>query len=149
MTPEISIQTERLGDYLAAVPKTDLPPQVVHKTKHHVIDTVAAMVSGAQLPAGVRGLAYVEPYVGGGSSALVGGRRVSPVEAALANGMSAHADETDDSHAGSISHPGCAVVPAALAVGDHLGSSGAQVLRAVAAGYDVGTRAVLSRGSRC
>jgi 2-methylcitrate dehydratase PrpD len=146
MTPEISSQTERLGDYLAAVPKTDLPPQVVHKTKHHVIDTVAAMVSGAQLPAGVRGLAYVEPYVGGGSSALVGGRRVSPVEAALANGMSAHADETDDSHAGSISHPGCAVVPAALAVGDHLGSSGAQVLRAVAAGYDVGTRAVLSLG---
>ena len=121
-----------------------LPPEVIHKTKHHVIDTIAAMVSGAQLPPGKRGLAYVADA--DGPSVLVGGRRAVPVEAALANGMSAHADETDDSHARSISHPGCAVVPAALAVGDLRRSTGEQVLRAVAAGYDVGTRVVLSLG---
>jgi 2-methylcitrate dehydratase PrpD len=109
MAAEISAPTRRLAEYLSAVPETVLPPEVVHKTKHHIIDTVAAMVSGAVLPAGRRGLAYVEPYTGAGSSVLVGGQRATAVEAALANGMSAHADETDDSHARSISHPGCAV----------------------------------------
>ena len=46
-----------------------------------------------------------------------------PAEAALVNGMLAHADETDDTHAASHSHPGCAVVPAALAVGERLAST--------------------------
>jgi 2-methylcitrate dehydratase PrpD len=145
MVAEISAQTRRLAEYLSAAPDRPLPPEVMHKTKHHVIDTIAAMVSGAQLPPGTRGLAYVGDSAEG-PSALIGGRRATPVEAALANGMSAHADETDDSHARSISHPGCAVVPAALAVGDLRHSSGEQILRAVAAGYDVGTRVVLSLG---
>lgn len=142
---DVSAQTRRLAEYLSAAPGAALPAEVIHKTKHHVIDTVAAMVSGAQLPPGRRALSYVSDTADG-PSVLVGGRRSAPVEAALANGMSAHADETDDSHARSISHPGCAVVPAALAVGDLKRSSGTQVLRAVAAGYDVGTRVVLSLG---
>ncbi|BBZ01431.1 2-methylcitrate dehydratase [Mycolicibacterium chitae] len=145
MVAEISAQTRRLAEFLSAAASTPLPPEVLHKTKHHVIDTIAAMVSGAELPPGKRGLAYVAD-VADGASVLIGGGRAAPVEAALANGMSAHADETDDSHARSISHPGCAVVPAALAVGDLRRSSGEQVLRAVAAGYDVGTRVVLSLG---
>jgi 2-methylcitrate dehydratase PrpD len=41
----------------------------------------------------------------------------SAINAALANGMLAHADETDDSHAPSLTHPGCGIVPAALAIG--------------------------------
>jgi 2-methylcitrate dehydratase PrpD len=47
-----------------------------------------------------------------------------PMEAALANAMLAHSDETDDSHAPSLSHPGCAVVPAALAAGELFGIGG-------------------------
>ena len=49
----------------------------------------------------------------------------SAVNAALANAMAAHADETDDSHPRSLTHPGCAVVPAALAMAEREGSSGA------------------------
>jgi len=58
----------------------------------------------------------------------------------------AHADETDDSHNGSRSHPGCAVAPAALAVGEAFGIDGARLLRAVTLGYDIGTRVVLAMG---
>jgi 2-methylcitrate dehydratase PrpD len=60
--------------------------------------------------------------------------------AALANGMLGHADETDDSHAPSLCHPGCAIVPAALAMAERERRSGAELLRAVALGYDIGTR---------
>ena len=69
-----------------------------------------------------------------------------PIEAALANGVLAHADETDDSHGPSRSHPGCATVPAALALGEQFGAQGMHFLRAVALGYDVGTRVTMSMG---
>jgi 2-methylcitrate dehydratase PrpD len=57
-----------------------------------------------------------------------------------------HADETDDSHNASRSHPGCAIVPAALAAGEELGIDGARFLSAVALGYDVGTRVLMAMG---
>jgi len=60
--------------------------------------------------------------------------------------MLAHADETDDSHAPSQSHPGCAIVPAALAAGEEFGIDGARFLRAVALGYDVGPRVTMTLG---
>ncbi|HEY0336695.1 MAG TPA: MmgE/PrpD family protein, partial [Burkholderiales bacterium] len=69
-------------------------------------------------------------------------------EAALTNGMLAHSDETDDSHAPSQSHPGCAVIPAALASGELFGISGAHLVRAVTLGYDIGTRFTMTLGSQ-
>jgi 2-methylcitrate dehydratase PrpD len=68
------------------------------------------------------------------------------MEAAMANGMLAHSDETDDSHAPSHSHPGCAVVPAALAAGEQFGIDGTRFLRAVALGYDIGPRVTMTLG---
>src|SRR6185436_389647 len=68
------------------------------------------------------------------------------MDAALANGILAHSDETDDSHGESQSHPGASTVPAALAVGEALGISGSHFLRAVTLGYDVGTRVTIALG---
>ena len=70
------------------------------------------------------------------------------VNAAMANAMLAHADETDDSHAPSLTHPGCAIVPAALAVAERENASGEALLRAVALGYDVGCRIGRMMGPR-
>jgi 2-methylcitrate dehydratase PrpD len=68
------------------------------------------------------------------------------MEAALVNGMLAHSDETDDSHAPSHTHPGCSIVPAAFAAGEQFGTSGARFLRAVTLGYDIGPRMALALG---
>jgi 2-methylcitrate dehydratase PrpD len=72
----------------------------------------------------------------------VAGSRIvtAAANAALANGMLAHADETDDSHAPSLTHPGCGIVPAALAMAERGARNGTALLRAVALGYDVGCR---------
>jgi 2-methylcitrate dehydratase PrpD len=55
----------------------------------------------------------------------------------------AHADETDDSWPGGW-HPGCNVVPAALALGEQFGISGMHFIRAVALGYDIGARMLIA-----
>jgi 2-methylcitrate dehydratase PrpD len=120
---------------------------VAEKAKCHLLDTLAAMVSGSRLPPGRRALAYVRSQ-GGRRQATVAGSRIvtTAVNAALAGGMCAHADETDDSHLGGRFHPGCAVVPAALAAAELADRDGASLLGAVALGYDVGARFVMALG---
>ena len=105
------------------------------------------MVSGADLPPGHVALNFARRY-GGQKTATVVGTDVlcGPLEAALANGILAHSDETDDSHSPSHSHPGCAVVPAALAAAELFEVNGQHLLRAVALGYDVGPRVLMALG---
>jgi len=72
--------------------------------------------------------------------------KTSAVNAALANGMFAHADETDDFEPVTKAHPGSHVVPAALAMAEREGGSGAELLAAVTLGYDVCCRFLLALG---
>ena len=132
---------------MAGAAQRALPPAVVRKTCLHVLDTVAAMVSGTQLPAGQRILPWAQAQ-GARGDVLVPGSAVHThvVWAALAGGVLAHADETDDSHASSLTHPGCAVVPAALAVADWIDAPGDLLVRAVTCGYDVGPRVARALG---
>ena len=140
-TSEISSITARLSAYIASALRRSLPPAVVEKTKHHLLDTIAAMVSGARLGPGKKAIAYVQTLGGTREASVIGSQILTTaVNAALANGMLAHADETDDSHAPSLTHPGCGIVPAALAMAERHRRSGTALLRAVALGYDVGCR---------
>jgi 2-methylcitrate dehydratase PrpD len=126
---------------MAAAGRKRLPAAVVERARLHILDTFAAMVSGSRLLPGRRAIAYVEGLGGRREAAVAGSRIVtSAANAALANGMLAHADETDDSHVASHTHPGCAVVPAALAAAEKVRAGGAAFLRAVVLGYDVGCR---------
>jgi 2-methylcitrate dehydratase PrpD len=138
-----------LSAYMSEAANRPLPDEVVEKTKHHILDTLGAMVSGSKLLPGHRALQFAQSYGGKEISTVVASNIVcGPVEAALTNGMLAHADETDDSHSPSQSHPGCAVIPAALAVGEEFQVSGTHFLRAVALGYDVGTRVTMTLGGQ-
>jgi 2-methylcitrate dehydratase PrpD len=136
----VSPATTALADYVANALDRDLPAEVIARTKLHVLDTLGAMVSGSRLKAGDLAARYVES-LGGKPQAMVIGSRIvtSPVNAALANAMAAHADETDDTNPsiGPV-HLGCGAVSAALATAELTGRSGQDLLRAVTVAYDVG-----------
>ena len=136
-----------LTDYMSAARARALPDEVIEHAKYHLLDTIAAMISGSELPPGQAAQRYVREHSGNGTTTIVGASLTAPpIDAALANGVMAHADETDDSHNESRSHPGCAIVPAALAAGEVYGIDGNVLLRAVTLGYDVGPRVVLAMG---
>jgi len=140
--------TAVLAEYIVRARRADLPESVAERGKHHILDTLAAMVSGTALPVGQMALKYVGLQGGGSDATVVGLKgRHNGVFAALANGMLAHADETDDSHAAAGMHPGCAIIPAALAMAEKNGKSGAEFLRAVVLGYDVGARLMRAIGA--
>jgi 2-methylcitrate dehydratase PrpD len=138
---------DKLSRYMGEARERALPEEVVEKAKHHILDTLAAMISGSEIRPGRAAIEFVRAYGGKEVATVVCSNIVcGPIEAALANGVLAHADETDDSHGPSRSHPGVSVVPAALAAGEQFGISGTHFLRAVTLGYDVGTRVTMSMG---
>jgi len=143
----ISHTTSALADYVAKTLDRELPAEVVARTKLHVLDTLAAIVSGSRLKAGYLAARYVDS-LGGKPQAIVIGTGIvtSAVNAALANAMAAHADETDDTNPIGPVHLGCGAVPTALATAELAGRTGQDLLRAVTLAYDIGARMVSALG---
>jgi 2-methylcitrate dehydratase PrpD len=138
---QVSALTQALSSYISQAIRKPLPDLVTERAKLHLIDGLASMVAGSRLRPGKLAIAYIES-LGGKPEAGVLGTQIltSAPNAALANGMLAHADETDDTHPASDTHPGRNVVPAALAVGERQGVSGTALLRAIVLGYDLCAR---------
>jgi 2-methylcitrate dehydratase PrpD len=149
---EVSPAMLRLSVYMSQAKSQELPADALEKTKQHTLDTLASMISGSQLKPGqfaihwARGQRIDAVSTPGVATVAACNVLCRPIEAAFANAMLAQADETDDSHSPSQSHPGCSIVPAALAGGERFAISGAQMLRAVALGYDIGTRITMTIG---
>ncbi len=129
----------------------------------YLVDTVGCIVFGARQPWSQAVIGHALATGADGPCAVVGSRdcsttdsmaavpaggarSTSPSMAALANGASAHAFELDDVHEEAISHPGAVVVPAALAVGQSVNASAAEVLEAVVVGYEAMGRAGIAVG---
>jgi len=130
---------DSLVEYMLAARDAKLPEEVIQKGKSHLLDSLAAIVSGSTLKPGKLGLQHARQQGGREECSVLGSNlKTTPILAAFANGMSGHADETDDSN--SQLHPGCAIVPAALAVAESQNRSGEALLRAVILGYDIGFR---------
>ena len=128
-----------LVEYMLSARSAKLPPDVMQKGKSHLLDSLAAIVSGSTLKPGKLGLQHVRAQGGQGECSVFGTNlTTTPILAAFANGMSGHADETDDSN--SQLHPGCAIVPAAMSMAESQRRDGDALLRAVILGYDIGFR---------
>jgi 2-methylcitrate dehydratase PrpD len=125
-----------------------LPDDILEKTKHHILDSFAAMISGTQLGPGQMAIQFARAHAGEKTATVVGSDVVcGAMEAALANGMLAHSDETDD-YSPVGTHPGSAVVPAALATGEQFGIDGTRFVRSVTLGYDIAGRVAAALGGQ-
>ena len=142
---DISPIMRKLSAHIAGALKKPLPAAVAARAKLHLVDTFAAMISGSRLLPGRKAIAYVKSIGGKAEAGIIGTHIVTAAaNAALANGMFGHADETDDTHPPTLTHPGTSVVPAALAIGERNGLSGLAVLRAIVLGYDICARILLT-----
>src|SRR5207244_12200227 len=139
-SPATSNIMTTLSTFMSEAATRRLPEEIVEKTKHVILDAVAAMISGAELPPGKFAIQFARAYKGEKIATVAASNVVcGPIEAALANGMLAHSDETDDTHSFSQSHPASSMVPAALATGEQFGIDGSRSLRPEALSHYVGT----------
>jgi 2-methylcitrate dehydratase PrpD len=146
-TPKLSKATLNLSRFLEYATSAPLAEDVIEKAKMHVVDTMAAIISGAKLELGFHAIQAIPAFRGKTEATVIGRTEGMPAfAAAMINAMLAHADETDDSHEMSKFHPGCAIVPTALAIAQRDRLAGIDVLRGVAGGYDVGARVLEAMG---
>jgi 2-methylcitrate dehydratase PrpD len=133
--------TERLARFVQALDPAALGPAVRDQASLCVLDTLGIALAGMSEPS-ARAARAVARAAGGRPEAavLVHGDRLPAPAAALVNGAASFAHNFTDTTLSCVLHAGPVVVPAALAAGEAAGASGADVLAAVVAGYEVMTR---------
>ena len=139
--------TPALGRWASELTLSAVPGDVLDRLKLYVLDSIGCGLYGATQTWGQIAADVAVGFSGGGPSSLFArADTVSPPDAALANGTAIHGFEIDDAHVASSLHPGAVTLPAALAIGQARGASGADLLTALAAGYEVGLRVGVCAG---
>ncbi|MET3442444.1 2-methylcitrate dehydratase PrpD [Variovorax paradoxus] len=134
--------SQTLAAFAAELKFEDIPAPVLRRTEDLMLDWLGSVLA-ARTARPVRSIERFAQMMGpadGPSEILTSRRTSSPVFAALVNAAASHYVEQDDVHNGSVFHPAAVVIAPALAVAQSIGASGAQLLTAVVAGYEVGIR---------
>ena len=143
--------------FVSGLDYSDLPPAAVDKLKASLLHATFVSLVGAQTAHGKAAIELVkdEEANPNGATVLADGARASRSGAAFANSKLMHATNQTDSYRMLI-HPGPCIIPAALATAEISEASGADLLTAMAAGYEVEARiagdfipATQARGFRC
>ncbi len=115
-----------------------LPPEVAAVAKEMLVNAAAAGLAGAAQPDSLILTRYMQEMHGSGQCTIIGqGLRSSPVYAALVNGLMINLLDFDDTVVATGCHPGSAVFPAVMALGELHGRSGRDVLAAFVLGCEV------------
>lgn len=144
------MSTRALAKWIAGLRHADVPPAVREKIADAIFDTLGCALYGAATPWAVmvrEWAAEAQPRDPRGGASIWGSPdlRVRAADAALANGVAAHAFELDDYHNVKI-HPGAPVIPAAIALGERIDANGVDLITAVAAGYETMIRTAAAIG---
>lgn len=137
---------QKLAEWACGLDVADIPSEVLEAAKMHMLDAVgtglAALAIG-ELPA-VRALA-AELAGPAEATALGCSGRISAAAAALTNGSLMHALDYDDTHEVALLHSSAVVAPSSIAGAEAVGASGAELLLAAIAGYEISARIGLAR----
>ena len=129
--------TETIARWVVNTSYEDIPPDAIRVANESCFDLLGVILAGSVQPVGQ----IIQQYVSNQGSApeatiLSGGARSTMANAALANGTMGHALDYDDF--GGFGHPTVAIFPALLAIGEHSGATGRDLLEAYVVGCEVG-----------
>jgi 2-methylcitrate dehydratase PrpD len=133
--------TQALAAFAADLDPASLPAEVRQKLGWLLLDYLRVCSIGARLPWSDWARGYVG-IVGkaGTSQVLFSADKLNPQHATFMNAAFGSSFDADDTHVGAMLHPGVAAWSAALAIAEHVGASGADMLAAVVAGYETTIR---------
>lgn len=133
--------TADVASFLVGITHDRIPSEVRARAKAHILDTIGVMLAGVDVPSAVAVRSSGLLGDGQQGQTVVGTPlRAQASLAALANGVSAHALDYDDTSFVVVAHTSGAAVPALLALGQVHRSSGKEMLTAFTAGYEATTR---------
>jgi MmgE/PrpD N-terminal domain len=147
--------SRQIASFVANLRYEDLPAAVVDRAKGVTLQALDSALIGHAMPSSKQALALMqEEEAGGGGAATVlcHGARLTKAGAAFVNAETIFAGGKWDTFR-MLTHPGVAILPAALVAAETAGCSGKEFLTGVAAGYEIMERmaaefipTVMSRG---
>ncbi len=132
--------THQLAAFVATTYSEDIPANVLHECRRLFLDTVGCAMGGLITPSGDAAISFAA--IGGGdpdATALGLHHKTGPTKAAYVNARLANVLDADDTFPTS-SHFGSATVFSALALAEWSAGSVADIVRAIAVGFEVGSR---------
>ncbi|MEO1420756.1 MAG: MmgE/PrpD family protein, partial [Pseudomonadota bacterium] len=136
-----SYAIDQLAEWVHTTGSAGAPAEVMHQAKRCVLDAVACATAGYGHPSVAKVSAACRANFSGGSSEVWFSRdTLSPVGASMINANASSILDLDDGNRQAMGHPGGAVVPAVLAVGQQIEASPSAMLRAIIVGYEVAVR---------
>ncbi|MBV9860715.1 MAG: MmgE/PrpD family protein [Alphaproteobacteria bacterium] len=133
--------TRLLGEFLAASRWDDIPGPVRHEGARCLVNFVGCALGGCHDEAIEIAFRVLSPCFGPPQAGVIGRReRPDMLNAAFLNGASANVLEYDDTHLGSVMHPGAPIAPGLFALAERRPVDGAQLLHAVILGVEIGCR---------
>ena len=138
--------TAAIVEFVGELRHAALADEVRHYARRHLLDTVGVMIAGAGGDVAIRAEAVLSAARPAGRIPVPGrARRADVIDAAFLGGTAAHGIELDDGFRQGSVHPGCVVVPAALALGYDRRADGRTLMEAIVAGYET----VIAIGRAC
>jgi 2-methylcitrate dehydratase PrpD len=132
--------SNRIVSFVGSLRYETLTEDVRRYARRHLLDTVGVMIAGASGDVALRAEAMLQSVRPAGSVPVPGRkRRADLLDAAFLGGTAAHGIELDDGYTKGSVHPGCTVIPAALAIGFAANASGKALIEAIVAGYETVT----------
>lgn len=129
---------QQLGRFAAETTYESLPAEVAASVTSRVLDILGICAAASPLETSDAARAWVAEQGGSPQASAIGMlERVTASQAAFVNGVLAHSLDYDDTHLPSVLHPSASVIPAVLAAAQHNGSSGREVIAAIAVGLEV------------
>jgi 2-methylcitrate dehydratase PrpD len=131
-------RADGLAQYVAGAAEHPVDDATADAARRGILDWAGVALAGSREPAG-QIIGDLHSELGGSPQAsLVGrGERTSTAQAALVNGTAGHALDFDDTHMHAAVHCTSTILPAALALAEAQGSSGLELVRAYATGFEV------------
>jgi len=126
--------TEKFADYIISLKYEDLPEKVIENAKLCFLDFLGVTLRGSKTDSANAVNNIIKE---GSESTIIGHKKASILDSALANGISAHSLDLDDGHRIAMLHPGACVIPAALSSCEARNKGGKDFITSIVAGYEI------------
>jgi 2-methylcitrate dehydratase PrpD len=132
--------TKELANFIVSLKYEDIPDSVIENAKLCFLDFLGVSIRGSQEKSSLVAFEVFNPYLTDKSefkSTIIGHGKGNALDAGFLNGISAHCLDLDDGHRLAQLHPGCTVIPSAMALAEENDKTGKEFLEAIVAGYEV------------
>lgn len=130
--------TMKVAEFVTGATLEDFPPAAVDAARAGILDCVGVALAGSREPLADILSDFVRESDSGSQATVWGrGSRASAPGAALLNGSMGHALDYDDISRLLKGHPSAVLTPAAVAAGEAVNATGAEVLVAYTVGFEV------------